>query len=137
MAERKSMLQKGGYREPLSPISLSQAASRTPMRKKTSNMTAKTPTAKTPLAKTPGKKGTSISSSSSDYDRFIPNRALMNNKLGHHMLMKLKKNEETEDGVDKEDFTEAMRQNLNGEIEKTGARILQMKIKAPQTKEGD
>jgi len=138
MAERKSMLQKGEYREPLSPISLSQAASRTPMRKKTSNMTAKTPTAKTPLAKTPGKKGTSISSSStSDYDRFIPNRALMNNKLGHHMLMKLKKNEETEDDTDKEDFSEAMRQNLNGEIEKTGARILQMKIKAPQTKEGE
>ena len=82
MAERKSMLQKGEYREPLSPISLSQAASRTPMRKKTTNLTAKTPTAKTPSAKTPGKKGSSLGgSSTSDYDRYIPNRALMNNKV--------------------------------------------------------
>ena len=51
--------------------------------------------------------------------------------------MLMKQNEENEEDPEKEDFSEAMRQNLNGEIEKTGARILQMKIKAPQTKEGN
>jgi len=44
--------------------------------------------------------------------------------------------ESTEVNEEKEEFSDAMRQNLNGDVEKLGARILQMKIKAPQTKEG-
>ena len=44
--------------------------------------------------------------------------------------------ESAEVNEEKEEFSEAMRQNLNGDVEKLGARILQMKIKAPQTKEG-
>ena len=55
-------------------------------------------------------------------------------KLGHHMLMK--KQEDAEVDEEKEEYSETMRQNLNNDVEKLGARILQMKIKAPQTKEG-
>ena len=50
--------------------------------------------------------------------------------------MLMKKQEEGEEDEEKEEFSEAMRQNLNNDVEKLGSRILQMKIKAPQTKEG-
>ena len=50
--------------------------------------------------------------------------------------MLMKKQEDAEEDEEKEEYSEAMRQNLNNEVEKQGARILQMKIKAPQTKEG-
>ena len=50
--------------------------------------------------------------------------------------MLMKKQEDAEEDEEKEEYSEVMRQNLNNEVEKQGARILQMKIKAPQTKEG-
>jgi len=136
MAERKYQLMKGGtFREPLSPISLNQASTRTPGKKRNTSCITKTPSGKTP-SKTPNKKSvTSSVSEGTGYDRFIPNRALMNKELGHHMLMK--KQEDAEEDDEKEEYSEAMRQNLNNEVEKQGARILQMKIKAPQTKEGE
>jgi len=77
MAERKSLLRKGEVREPLSPISQNQASTRTPRKKKSTNNTVKTPSGKTPNVK-------SLSLSNTDgisYDRFIPNRALMNNEV--------------------------------------------------------
>lgn len=108
MAERTNALKKGEVREPLSPISLNHASTRTPNKRRNHSMiSAKTETSKTPLKKVGG-------NTDGVYDRFIPNRSLMNNELGHHILM-----------------------NQNDEVEKLDAKILQMKIKAPETKEGE
>ena len=71
MADRKMTLMKGEIREPLSPISSSRAAARTPSRK-IRPTTNRTPGAKTPSSKKPG-----VSSDGCSYDRFIPNRSLM------------------------------------------------------------
>lgn len=81
MAERKNQLMKGAYREPLSPISLNQASSRTPHKKQNVSCVTKTPSVKTPSAKTPSKKLITSSNNEGGYDRFIPNRALMNKEV--------------------------------------------------------
>lgn len=85
MAERKNQLMKGGtFREPLSPISLNQASTRTPGKKRNNSCITKTPSGKTP-SKTPNKKSvTSSVSEGTGYDRFIPNRALMNKEVFEH-----------------------------------------------------
>ena len=79
MAERRNQLMKSGaYREPLSPISLNQASSRTPHKKRNTSFMAKTPSGKA----TPNKKSlTSSNNEGAGYDRFIPNRALMNKEV--------------------------------------------------------
>ena len=50
------------------------------------------------------------------------------------MLMKPEQDEN--DSGSEEEYCEKMKQNLNADLEKVGSRILQMKIKAPQNKEG-
>jgi len=137
MADRKKLLMKGGsYREPLSPISSNKAATRTPRRNHKQTACAKTPSAKTPSAK--AKEG-STSGEGITYDRFIPNRAMMDNPMSHHLMMKNVKDSNADDNdTENTEYAEKMEQNLKTEeMDRLGARVLQMKIKPPQTKEGE
>ena len=72
MAERKMRLMKGEIREPLSPLSSNHAAARTP---KARHSSVRTPGAKTPVSKK--SHGATSNQDGCSYDRFIPNRALM------------------------------------------------------------
>lgn len=131
MADRKMALMKGEIREPLSPISANKATARTP-HKRTASRNA---TARTPGNKTPNIKKSGAGTEGSMYDRFIPNRSLMNVQQSHHLLLKPEKDENESSG--EEEYSERMKQNLNGDADQLGSRILQMKIKAPQNKEGE
>lgn len=80
MADRKMALMKGEIREPLSPISANKATARTP-HKRTASRNA---TARTPGNKTPNIKKSGAGTEGSMYDRFIPNRSLMNVQVSYY-----------------------------------------------------
>lgn len=124
MADKRSMLMKAEVREPLSPLTAAQVRSknRTPVRTKF-----------IPKPQTPGTSGMKCSSKNENhgYDRFIPNRQLMDNDANHyHMLAK----ENQKEGGQ---FQDKMKENLNSEVNSCANKILTMKIKAPENKEGE
>lgn len=76
MADRKKMLMcKDTTREPLSPISSNRPPTVTPRRVKPHSAISKTPSAKTPKTKDLG------SNDGVTYDRFIPNRNMMDKEV--------------------------------------------------------
>lgn len=122
MADRKMAVMKGDVREPLSPISAARASARTPARANAIPRKSQTPGS--------GIKKGSGKNENHAYDRFIPNRKMMDNEASNYMLMK--------DGVEEgDDFEDKMKENLNSNVNNIGQRILQMKIKAPENREGE
>lgn len=73
-------------------------------------------------------------SSYAAYDRFIPNRSLMDNDRSHLLLMKDDKENDTSDVIDNDDgsYMEAMKTNLG----ESNSKILTMKCKAPASTDG-
>ena len=76
MTDRKMTL-KGEVREPLSPISAARASARSPSRARSVSKHPKTPgSCKKPVGKT----------ENYGYDRFIPNRNIMDNDVSDYIL---------------------------------------------------
>ena len=76
MADRKKMLMcKDATREPLSPILSNRPPTVTPRRVRPQSSISKTPSTKTPKTKDLG------SSDGVTYDRFIPNRNMMDKEV--------------------------------------------------------
>ena len=74
----------------------------------------------------------SANTSCSTYDRFIPNRALMDNDKSHHMLMK---DEDEDENVDINDNDGSSKEWVGSSAE-ANARILAMRCKAPAASDG-
>jgi len=124
MADRKKMMMKGEKREPLSPLSTARVSART-VRTKTA-----TP-AKTP--KTDGASG-ATKNENNGYDRFIPRRTVMDNDVSNYHLHKSDNSQDE----DEDEFQQKMKDNLlNSEVNKCQHKILEMKIKPPENREGE
>lgn len=88
--------------------------------------------------KTPGKPATSKTPKDSNqpgtsYDRFIPNRALMDMNRSHHILMRDNEENSTMEEQDTDDdYSEKMKKNLGA----SESKILAMRCKAPASSDG-
>ena len=113
---------------PLSPLNIGPGCDSRPSGK----TPAKSSSSKSKTPKSNKTKGSSAALS--NYDRFIPNRALMDVEKSHHLLVKIENvNEDEEDkNLSDVEFEERMNANLGV----TDARILTVSHKAPQAKEG-